>query len=234
METLETSLPAVQYSAFPAHVKPVDRRSDLMTLRDPNINLVIWMRQLPDGLECLWDRLRTTPLPLAGDWIAPDECTLRADLQKFARESVFAHAIEWLAADICALWRIYSVSTGASHPRVRLERVEDGACVLFHQDHMEARIICTYAGPGMQWVANEDADRSQLGLRGRSVAEANRAIVRDDSRIRTIPSGWVAFFKGALHPNNRAGALIHRSAPVSGPEEFRIRLCIDNTASDEC
>jgi hypothetical protein len=136
--------------------------------------------------------------------------------------------------DITHLSQQYTKLTGAVHPRVRLDRVEDGGCVLFHEDRMELRILCTYAGPGMQWVANADIDRAQLGLQGRTPAQANAAMVRDPNRIRSVPTGHVAAFKGALHPQNNVGALIHRSAPVSGLNEYRIRLTIDDTSECGC
>jgi hypothetical protein len=106
--------------------------------------------------------------------------------------------------------------------------------VLFHEDRMELRILCTYAGPGMQWVANADVDRSQLGSRGRQPKEANAPNVRDSRCIRSMLTGHVAAFKGALCPQNNAGSLIHRSAPVSGPNEYRIRLTIDDTSDCGC
>ncbi len=219
---------------MPDHVRIVTNPVDMALIADERINMVIWARDLPEGLSMLWRQMQSIRTPIRGDWMAPDEQTLRVDIQKYVRDPIFGPAVAWLAYDIAMLVARYAELTGVVRPRVRLERVEDGGCVLFHEDYMEMRLMCTYAGPGMQWVANQDVRRSELGLQGRSVREANAAAVPNADRIRSIPAGEVAVFKGALHPRCACGALIHRSAPVSSPSEFRIRLCIDATSNCAC
>ena len=216
------------------HAIEVGEARDLALIHEPNSNLVIWSRLLPHGLDPLLQHLRTTRESLDMDWSGRELERIADNLRAFVRDPLYQTAIAWLSGDIIALAQRYTELTGVIHPRVRLERVQDGGCVLFHEDHMALRLLCTYAGPGMQWVANESVRREELGLRGRSVREANAAMVPDPRAIRSVPAGHVAVFKGAIHPHREVGALIHRSAPVSGPDEYRIRLCIDDTSGCSC
>lgn len=117
--------------------------------------------------------------------------------------------------------------SGSPAVRLRLERVADQGCAAFHADSLALRLLCTYHGPGTQWLEHDNLRRAELGLRGRSTAEANPAIVIDDTRIRTVPAWHVMIFKGRSWPGEEDNALVHRSFPVCCADQARIRLCLD-------
>ena len=72
--------------------------------------------------------------------------------------------------------------------QMRLEHVTDDACCRFHVDAVGLRLLCTYAGPGTEWME----------FRG---------------KIRRMTAMEVAVFKGS--PYAGAGPrVLHRSAPV--------------------
>lgn len=128
-----------------------------------------------------------------------------------------------LGRDIEQLASGFSEIVGGVGVRVRLTRVEDAGCALFHVDSLSLRLLCSYWGPGVQWVPEEGAVREELGLCGRTIAEANAAIVPDPAQIRTVRAGSVLVLKGRRFGGEPG--LIHRSAPPGG--EPRLRLCID-------
>lgn len=130
-----------------------------------------------------------------------------------------------LAGDITHLSGLFSEIAKTIHPRVRLERVEDDGCAIFHADSLKIRLLCTYTGAGTEWLENTNVRRHELGSRGRSIRETNTAIVIHPANIRHIPAWHAAVFTG----RGREGtpALIHRSAPVSTSNDHRLRLCID-------
>lgn len=125
-------------------------------------------------------------------------------------------------------------TAGTLHPRVRFERVEDDGCALFHADSLNLRLLCTYAGPGTEWLENSNTRRHELGLRSRTLDEANADIVVDPSRIRRLAPWHVAIFSGRSRPGAEDNALIHRSAPVLSANTPRLRLCIDLPADCGC
>lgn len=133
----------------------------------------------------------------------------------------------WLLDDIATLAGDFADIAECAEVRVRLERVTDKGCAAFHIDTLPLRLLCTYAGHGMQWADEPYIRRPELGLRGRSTKEANAAIVPDAARIRTMCTGAVAIFKGRLWPGGEGRGLIHRSYPVCCIQHARLRLVID-------
>lgn len=187
-------------------------------IRSGAVNLAIWER------ENRWSQaareLLLAPSPIRMDLKAPN-VPLVADV-------LSAHGVGEvmpLAEDVVFLASIFGRTAGTRHPRVRLERVDDDGCALFHADSLRIRLLCTYAGAGTEWLEEDNVNRDQLGLRGRTLDQANAEIVRDGAAIRRISTGAVAIFTGRAH--EAVPPLVHRSAPVSAARESRIRLCID-------
>ena len=140
-----------------------------------------------------------------------------------------------LAEDACELATIFAHISGREHLRLRLERVEDDGCALFHVDTLPLRMVCTYSGPGTQWLEEDNVRRDQLGARGRSLEEANAAIVVDPAKIQTAPAWHVLLFKGRLwEGHGYYDGLVHRSAPVRHPRDHRLRLTVDYSNSCSC
>jgi hypothetical protein len=136
-------------------------------------------------------------------------------------------AAHWLLEDIVALGALFANAADCVQVRVRLCKVADHGCAAFHVDTLPARLLCTYAGRGMQWADEPHVRRAELGLRGRSAEAANAAIVPDAAEIRTMPTGAVAIFKGRLWRGSEGGGLVHRSYPVCCGDHARLRLVID-------
>ena len=125
-----------------------------------------------------------------------------------------------LAADMAALAQAYVQRTGAARIKLRLERVVGRGCRYFHVDYVDMRLITTYAGPGTEYVADGDADRSALGKGD------NRRVVPDASKVRRLPTYAVAFFRGEAAPGNRGKGDIHRS-PAATRKNPRLVFVVD-------
>lgn len=190
----------------------------LESIRVQGVNLAVWRRDV-DGLV---DERSLQGFAGRLDMVAPDAPTLSTDLP----------GCPSLIQDIAHLAVLFGRVAGTRHPRVRLERVEDDGCALFHADSLSVRMLCTYAGKGTEWLENDNVNWKELGLRDRTLDEANAAIVRDPLAVRRIPTGAVALFSGS----GREGArpLIHRSAPLEPGDGFRLRLCIDLPGNCGC
>jgi len=144
-------------------------------------------------------------------------------------------SLQVLAEDVCELASLFADISGRDHLRLRFERVEDDGCALFHVDTLPMRMLCTYFGPGTQWLEEDNVRRDQLGSRGRSLDEANAAMVIDSEKIQTAPAWHVLIFKGRLWDGHGyQDGLVHRSAPVRHPQDYRLRLTIDFSDSCAC
>lgn len=215
--------------ASPDHCHTSDEPEVFRRVLEPGVNLCVWTRSAAPAAARAVRAILAAPKPLALDMRAPSPVQLAAAiLENFPRpDMATATSVRRLADDIAALAGYFAAVADTRHPRVRLTRVEDDCCALFHVDSLRLRLLCTYAGEGTQWVGNEHVRRDQLGRQDRSLDEATRAIVPDPSTIRTLASWHVALLKGRGWSGEEHSGLVHRSAPVPDRSKHRLVLCID-------
>jgi hypothetical protein len=206
-----------------------NHRQILRRVRESVCDLALWERPLPAPVARFCEGL------VAGRTFADLDVTAEsgpAFLAAFAKLAPFSGAerepaAHWLLEDIAALAAEFADVADCGKVRVRLSKVADHGCAAFHVDNLPARLLCTYAGRGMQWADEPHVRRPEIGLRGRTTDEANSAIVADAAQIRTMPTGAVAIFKGRLWPGSEGRGLVHRSYPVCCSDHARLRLVID-------
>jgi hypothetical protein len=139
----------------------------------------------------------------------------------FAARSAFAE-------ELSRLTEVFAEVAGTTTVRIKLEVERGDRCRYFHTDRIGLRLLCTYMGPGTEWVPDEFADRS--ALRGGD----NAAIVPDPRRVKRLAPFWIGLFKGDLHPDCSGRGCIHRSPPFGRPRNAaRILLTIDNPVDDD-
>jgi len=201
----------------------------LRHIRETGCDLAQWERSLPAEVAAFCAGLTARRGPLEVDVTAtpgPGLLAALAATAPFARAEFHAPA-HWLLEDFIALADDFTAVADCGEVRLRLERVPDHGCAAFHVDSLPVRLLCTYHGHGTQWADEPHVRRAELGLRGRTIGEANAAIVPDATHIRTMPAGAVAIFKGRLWPGAEGGGLVHRSYPVCCGDHARLRLVID-------
>jgi hypothetical protein len=164
--------------------------------------------------------LPTTGIAL---WQRPAKASLHRPASALCALPPFCHAIEdcpdrairmWsqflpstsrpLLRDVLRLANLFAEVTSLQQVRLRLEHMTDNACRCFHVDNVGLRMLCTYAGPGTEWL---DAA----------------------GRCHRILTGQVAILKGAAYPD-MAPRIRHRSPPVEHlppGHRSRLLLCID-------
>lgn len=127
------------------------------------------------------------------------------------------------AEELRRLISLFAAVAGTMAVRVKLDVEREDRCRYFHTDRVGLRLLCTYLGPGTEWVPDEFADRSALG------SGDNAAIVPDPRRVQRLAPFWVGLFKGDLHPECPGRGNIHRSPPIGHRRNTtRILLTIDN------
>jgi hypothetical protein len=169
----------------------------LLRVREPETGLALWRRTTRVGLHRAVGALLATDrfcLTAEGDPGSSSRALMR-DLPVAGRA---------LEQDVAILARLFETVTQAAAVRLRLEHVNDNACCRHHVDAVRLRLLCTYAGPGTEWV---------------DAAGENR-------RMPTFQGG---LFKGSAYPD-AAPRVLHRSPPVEHlPPRSRshLLLCID-------
>ncbi len=195
----------------------------LLRIREPQRRLAIWERRVPAAVVTWLTRDFRPPddscrcsLSPGDDAAAVLDGVLTAsglDLQAGAPLQRWRHDL----LDLIALAKRIAPQT----PRLvlRLQRLQDAGCPLFHVDRVPLRLLCVYVGAGTQWLPEDALDRSRLGA-------GSNASVRDWSAVRSIGSGHVAVMKGDRYPGNAGRGLVHRS-PEASPAQPRILAAID-------
>lgn len=113
------------------------------------------------------------------------------------------------------------------HLHARLSIVVDDACRKLHSDFVSIRLLCTYAGPGTEWVANEDVVRENLSRVDVDMETANRSVLRHPNAVRRCAPGEVILLKGDAYDGNEGRGAVHRSPPIHDLGLRRLVLKID-------
>lgn len=193
------------------------------TILQPATNVVCVARPLDLLLlaeleECA--RERTFHHEAQLDTTAPDPSSLLASLPEGAMK-------DFLAADIATLTRTMGQLLQRRHVHVELAVNRSDSCRKIHTDNVSLRLLCTYAGPGTEWLPDEDLLRERLGASGLDAAVANRAVLRPGGRVRHCDPGDILLLKGEAYPGNRGRGAAHRSPPIAADGLSRLVLKID-------
>lgn len=185
-------------------------------------NLCVWRRPLRASLRAWAARelgrglvVEATTKARDGSAVAEGLC---AELDRSPGASL-------LAADIGRLVDRLRAVTGRPILQASLATVDTDKCRKFHVDYKSVRLVCTYAGPGTEWVDDAGVDRSALGHPAPCIDSANaRIVLRAGSVHRALP-GDVVLLKGEL--GNEGRGVVHRSPPVEATHQRRLVLTLD-------
>lgn len=212
-ERAERDCATVIMAAEPAGLAAIHRSS---------VNLALWIRRLPAALadDAAW---------IAGEPFSFEHrieigpINMRRRITKFLDAAVSPPrpSRPLLASDMARLVRLFSALGGFSRIKLRFELLDHDACRRFHCDRIGLRLLCTYHGPGTEWLPEDAVDRSALG------GGCNRDVCRDPRRIQRLAAGTVGIFKGEAHPGNAGRGIVHRSPPITRGGMRRLVLCLD-------
>ena len=144
------------------------------------------------------------------------------DVGALLRESGFEPPAlrKWLV-DMRLLADLFFALNGGRDATLRLKTTAEDGCRRFHVDRTHLRLLCTYRGPGTEWLANDQVDRE-----AQTSGAPNEGILRFGEPSRFEPF-WVGILKGDAYPGNAGRGLVHRSPPISGSGQTRVLFCLD-------
>jgi len=138
-----------------------------------------------------------------------------------------------LADDLAALVELYGDLLGCESVGLRLEIVRRAMCPRFHVDHVGIRMLCTYRGPGTEWLDEHCADRAFLGEHNDGLPDEFSGMIRDPAGIHAVPPCAIVLLKGDLWQGNAGRGIIHRSPRVPEDQSLRVLVAIDAIWIDE-
>ncbi len=203
----------------PPHVTG-DRPAELRQILNPGVNLCLWQRPVQPEVTRELSRLRASHLPDVRCRTSPasfddDVSTL------LTQQGLDPVAFKNWRADLRGLADLFFSVSGERDVVLRMETTDDDGCRRFHVDRTHLRLLCTYRGPGTEWLTNEQVDRHAQGN-----GAPNEHIIRFGEPSRFEPF-WVGILKGDAFPGNTGLGLVHRSPQIAGSGQTRVLFCLD-------
>jgi hypothetical protein len=199
----------------------VGNQSDaLQQILAPGVNLCLWQRPPQPSVSRELMGLQASQLTDARCWTSAtafdnDVTTL---LQKQGLDPL---AFEHWRMDLQRLAELFFNVSPKRKVALRLETIEGDGCRRFHVDRKHLRLLCTYRGPGTEWLSNAQVDRV-----AQNDGAPNDHIIRYGEPSQFEPF-WVGIMKGNAYPGNIGCGLVHRSPPIAGTGQTRVLFCLD-------
>ena len=193
------------------------------TILRPDTNVVSIPRPIDSAMK-----LRLARLVQAGsfhhsatlDSYARDASDLLVSIQDSALKTFLAEDIGYLASQ-------FGLVLGRRHLHAQLFVQESDGCRKLHADTVTIRMLCTYTGPGTDWLPNQDVVRKYLRAAAVDAETANQRIIRKGAVLRRCEPGEVLLLKGNAYPGNAKRGAAHRSPPLGSSGVSRLVLKID-------
>jgi hypothetical protein len=199
----------------------------LLRIREPNRRLAIWERRIPAGVVA-WLAQHFRPQDGSCGCSFPPSGDAAVALDTLLEQAFVADGLDPRSGTPFQQWRrdllhlvalAKEIAPQTPKLMLRLQRLEDSGCPLFHVDRVPLRLLCVYLGAGTEWLPEDALDRARLGT-------GSNASVRDWSAVQNIGRGHVAVMKGDSFPGNAGRGLVHRS-PEACSARPRILAAID-------
>ncbi|NKB63881.1 MAG: DUF1826 domain-containing protein [Gammaproteobacteria bacterium] len=194
--------------------------SVLNKISDPVVNLVVWQRPTQTMVAAELLTLRSSD---PSDMRCPTSlASFDDDVTSLLRQQSLDPSVfkNW-STDLRRLADIYFRVSESRNVTMRLETTNDDGCRRFHVDRTNLRLICTYRGPGTQWLHNEQVNRQ-----AQRAGATNGDIIRFGEPSEIAPF-WVGILKGSKYPGSAGQGLVHRSPPIAESGQTRVVFCLD-------
>lgn len=203
-----------EISGGPANAVYVPQYQDLsrISASDKNILLASWVPSL--DLRAAIDHARYDDLPELQMVLAKDSLS--------ALPSLAHHPLSRaLFTEILPILSAFAALLPEKKVRILLARTRGRTCPLFHIDRVTLRLLCTFRGPGTEWLADTDVSRKGLGHGD------NGKVMRSRAPVYEAPLHHVCLLKGDAYKGNAGRGIVHRSPAVPGHTNGRWYLRVD-------
>ena len=193
----------------------------LHRILEPEVNLVLWQRSPSSSIARELASLQASDLP---DVRCPtSQASFETDISELLQQrGLDPMAFEDWRGDMHRLARFYFAVSGEREVTLRLVTTDDDDCRRFHFDRTHLRLLCTYRGPGTEWLPDEQVDRE-----AQRTGSPNDAIIRFGEPSVFQPF-WAGILKGDAFPGNAGHGLIHRSPAIAATGQTRVLFCLDS------
>lgn len=214
-------------SALPAHAREpmaphqvVESPDTLRRILEPGVNLCLWQRSPAPQISREVETLSARDLPDVRAGVTAGTATEVIDAL-LHRQGLPVERFPAWRGDMVSLVSLFAALAGERPVSLRLETTDSDGCTRFHADRTWLRLLCTYRGPGTEWLRNEQVNR-----RAQAEGRPNDEILCSGVASR-FPTGTVGVMKGSRFPGEAGNGLVHRSPPLKGSGQVRVLFCLD-------
>jgi hypothetical protein len=124
------------------------------------------------------------------------------------------------------LWMLELFATVADCESIgiRMAITPERTCPRFHVDQVSLRLICTWQGPGTEWLEHTAVERRFLGHGSRDLPDEASGLIHPGERINSLGAFDIGFMKGEAWPGNAGRGLVHRSPPPNSLPRVMISM----------
>jgi hypothetical protein len=199
-----------------------DGWSDLERIFDTTVNCCVLPRELSPALLAASSYLADADVDLAMAIATNDPATvLQLPLPPLPVEDTA------LRSDLVALVDLLTTLTGATHVGLRLASLHRQMCPRFHVDNVSLRLVCTYQGPGTEWLLEEHTDRLALRRNWDPLNDPDAGLIGNSAEIHHMPRGAIGLLKGERWPGNGGHGVVHRSPSIGAGAPPRLLLSLE-------
>ena len=195
------------------HTGPSWRRvseiADLVEIFDPGVQVCAWQRQIDPSIEVYLSGLSQTGQLHLMETLSPGKLPRLDSLPEGLGRAA-------LISDLSLLHEIVNDLVGDCEVGLRLARIAKAMCPAWHVDRVGIRLVCTYQGPGMQWLDNQDVDRADL--------HSDQINKGDFIQAAT---GEIVLLKGTQWSDNDSYGAVHRSPQIEPNTTLRTLISLD-------
>lgn len=194
--------------------------ADLASIYEPDINLCIIEREPELEIERFVHSLLAAAKPFEGARTIRFEHFDGRDLLPAAYRETVAKGDAWrrdvvgLTALFCDLFEVESVG-------LRWRLLDKPMCPRFHTDFVPVRMVCTYGGPGTEWLPEHAVDRRRLGAGAGGMPDESSGLIRNTAAVNRMPPYAIALMKGERWEGNEGRGAVHRSPRLADGEDAR-------------
>lgn len=202
-----------------AHVI-ADKPEVLPQILQAGVNLCLWQRPIQKAIVKELAGLEPTDLPDVR-CVTSRESFDQDVVALMRQQGLDPLSFPYWRADLRQLADCYFELSQDREVTLRLVTTDEDNCRRFHVDRTHLRLLCTYQGPGTEWLSNDQVDRL-----AQTSGAPNEAIVRFGEPAEF--AGFdVGIMKGDAFPGNAGQGLVHRSPPIERARKKRVLLCLD-------
>ncbi len=191
----------------------VPELADLVEIFDPGVQVCAWQREINPAIESYLSGLSQTGQLHVMETLSPARPPILNPLPEGSGRAA-------LIDDLSLLHEIVFDLLGDCEVGLHLARLGKAMCPAWHVDRVGIRLVCTYQGPGTQWLGRQDVDRRDL---------RSDQMLKDDF-IEAV-SGEIVLLKGSQWPGNELYGAVHRCPGVESITTLRTFVSLDPLVS---